>query len=82
MQVAKQSGSYDTSSCAPVAIDDARAAPEHSQKGWFDDWLRYIRLYGLIVRTCLFREMTFRGNFLLRLVSHVIWLSLMLAFLR
>ena len=44
--------------------------------------MRHVRLYGLFVRTCLLREMMFRANFLVRLITHVIWLGLMLVFLK
>src|SRR5262245_57851447 len=43
---------------------------------------RYARLYGCMLRISLIREMMFRGNFLIRLVTHVIWLVMMLMFLK
>ena len=43
---------------------------------------RYVRLFGSFGRYALSREMSFRGNFLVKLSVEVLWLFLMLAFYR
>jgi ABC-2 type transport system permease protein len=42
----------------------------------------YLRLYCHFARVSLVREMMFRTNFVVRCITHAIWVSLMLAFLR
>ncbi len=39
------------------------------------NWTAYVRLYVVFVRACLLREMMFRANFLVRLLTHVLWLG-------
>lgn len=53
----------------------------YSRTEAFDEWRRHARLYGMFAQTCLLREIAFRANFLVRLITHVIWLGMMLAFL-
>ena len=43
---------------------------------------RYARLLGSLARYTLAREMSFRGNFLVKVSVEVIWLGIMLAFYR
>lgn len=44
--------------------------------------LRYIRLYLALARYGLARELAFRGNFLVKIVVEILWLSILLAFYR
>jgi ABC-2 type transport system permease protein len=44
--------------------------------------LRYLRLFGSLGRYALARELSFRGNFLVKLSVEVIWLGILLAFYR
>src|SRR5262245_9302879 len=41
---------------------------------------QHIFLYWSFARVSLFRELMFRGNFLLRVVTHLVWFASMLAF--
>ena len=60
------------------------AVSPHRSSDLASPWngLRYPRLYLAFVRISLLREMIFRANFLVRLIAHVIWLGLMLVFLK
>jgi ABC-2 type transport system permease protein len=42
--------------------------------------MRYGRIFLSFARNCLVREMTFRANFLIRIISDLLWLSLLLVF--
>ncbi len=44
--------------------------------------LRYLRMYGQLARYTLARELSFRGNFLVKVSVEVIWLGILLAFYR
>lgn len=44
--------------------------------------LRYVRLYAQLARYTLVRELSFRGNFLVKVSVEVIWLGILLAFYR
>ena len=43
---------------------------------------RYLRLLGSLARYTLYREMAFRGNFLVKVSVEVLWLAIMVAFYR
>ena len=43
---------------------------------------RYLRLTGSLARYTLYREMAFRGNFLVKVSVEVLWLAIMVAFYR
>ncbi len=43
---------------------------------------RYVRLLGSLGRYTLYREMAFRGNFLVKVSVEVLWLAIMVAFYR
>ena len=43
---------------------------------------RYLRLIGSLARYTLYREMAFRGNFLVKVAVEVLWLAIMVAFYR
>jgi ABC-2 type transport system permease protein len=43
---------------------------------------RYLRLTGSLARYTLYREMAFRGNFLVKVAVEVLWLAIMVAFYR
>ncbi len=42
----------------------------------------YLRLWGSLARYTLYREMAFRGNFLVKVSVEVLWLAIMVAFYR
>ncbi|WP_169977038.1 ABC transporter permease [Tautonia rosea] len=44
--------------------------------------LRYLRLYAQLARYTLVRELSFRGNFLVKVSVEVLWLGILLAFYR
>ena len=44
--------------------------------------LRYVRLYAQLARYTLVRELSFRGNFLVKVSVEVLWLGILLAFYR
>jgi ABC-2 type transport system permease protein len=44
--------------------------------------LRYLRMYGQLARYTLVRELSFRGNFLVKVSVEVLWLGILLAFYR
>ena len=44
--------------------------------------LRYVRMFGQLARYTLVRELSFRGNFLVKLSVEVLWLGILLAFYR
>lgn len=44
--------------------------------------LRYARMYGQLARYTLARELSFRGNFLVKVSVEVLWLAILLAFYR
>ncbi len=46
------------------------------------DALRYVRLYAQLARYTLVRELSFRGNFLVKVSVEVLWLGVLLAFYR
>lgn len=48
----------------------------------FERKLRYVRLLGSLGRFALAREMSFRGNFLVKISVEAIWLFILLAFYR
>lgn len=43
---------------------------------------RYLRLLAALGRYCLIRELSFRGNFLVKVLVEVLWLSILLTFYR
>lgn len=43
---------------------------------------RYVRLLGSLARYTFYREMAFRGNFLVKVSVEVLWLAIMVAFFR
>lgn len=42
--------------------------------------IRYLRLFGMFAQTCLVRELSFRVNFIARIVTNIGWLALMVMF--
>lgn len=42
--------------------------------------LRYVRMFGQLARYTLVRELSFRGNFLVKVSVEVLWLAILLAF--
>ena len=66
----------------PRATEPATLVPLSSPRPWLVHWTRHVRLYGLFVHTCLLRELTLRANFLVRCVTHLIWLGVMLVFVK
>jgi ABC-2 type transport system permease protein len=42
--------------------------------------LKYLRMFGVLARYTLSREMAFRGNFLVKMSVEVLWLGILLAF--
>ncbi len=43
---------------------------------------RYLRFFGSVARYTMVREMSFRGNFLVKIAVEVIWLGILVAFFR
>src|SRR5437899_9420141 len=65
---------------ASAAEAKCRASVQALGLAKHDGWSCYLRLYWMCASTCLIRELTFRGNFLVRCGTHIIWIALQLVF--